>query len=108
MRYVIALFVAFAMLFSSGTFAAPQLSKQDQQILKQLSPAARKEVVSRLSPGETVEGILEVMVLNRLSLLFAEGRVESVDVIKGEAVIVYPDGRRETKKFVLDEIILKQ
>lgn len=107
MRYVIALFVAFAMLFSSEGFAAQHFSKEDQQILKQLSPAARKEVISRMTPGETVDGVVTVMALNKLSLLFAEGRVEAVDVIKGEAVIVYPDGRREVKTFVLDELILK-
>ena len=107
MRYFVAVFIAVALLFGADSFAGQHLSKQDQQILNSLTPAARKEVMSRLTPGETVEGILKVMVLNRLSLLFAEGRVESVDVIKGEAVIIYPDGHRETKKFVLDEIILK-
>ena len=79
-----------------------------QQILSQLSPQAQKEVLSRLTPGETVEGIVETMALNRLSLLYAEGRIIDVDVIQGIAVVQYPDGTIKKMPFKLEEVVIRE
>lgn len=95
----------FALL--GGAEAAMHMTKQDQQILSQLSPAARKEVISRLSPGETVKGIVETMALNRLSLLYAEGRVVEVDVIQGIATVQYQDGTTKKVPFKIDEVVIR-
>lgn len=107
MRRIIA--TAITVLALVGTAeAAQQLSKQDQQILSQLSPQTRKEVLSRLTPGETVKGIVETMVLNRLSLLEAEGRIVEVDVIQGVATVQYPNGTTKKVPFKIEEIIVRE
>jgi hypothetical protein len=95
----------FALL--GGAEAAMHMTKQDQQILSQLSPEARKEVISRLSPGETVMGIVETMALNRLSLLYAEGRIVEVDVIEGIATIQYKDGTTKKVTFKIEEVVIR-
>jgi len=107
MRRIIAAAVAVVALAGSAE-AAQRLSKQDQQILSQLSPQARNEVLSRLTPGETVEGIVETMALNRLSLLYAEGRIIDVDVIQGIAVVQYPDGTIKKMPFKLEEVVIRE
>src|SRR5512143_3963256 len=78
---IVAVLVNSALIGSAD--AAQRFSRRDQQILSQLSPEARKEVLSRLTRGETVEGIVQTMALNRLSLLYAEGRVVDLDVMQG-------------------------
>lgn len=99
---------ACAILAMSGVAAAaqPKLSAQDRQILKELSPEDRKEVLSRLEPGQSVQGVVETMALNRLSAMYAEGRIVELDVIKGEAVVQYKDGTRKTVQFEIDEIVV--
>ncbi len=64
MRLMVAAVLAIFALVGSAD-AAQRLSRQDQQILSQLSPQARSEVLSRLTPGETVKEIVETMALNR-------------------------------------------
>lgn len=92
--------VLLALTVTMGSALAAPMSAQDKKLLARLSPELRKEVVSRLTPGETVRGILEVMLLNRLSMLSAEGYKEViVDHERGTAVITYPNGRKETVKF---------
>jgi hypothetical protein len=107
MRLLIAAVLAFFALAGS-TDAAQRLSRQDQQILSQLSPQARSEVLSRLTPGETVEGIVETMALNRLSQLYAEGKVVELDVIQGIATIQYKDGTRKQVPFKIEELIIRE
>jgi hypothetical protein len=107
MRLLIAAVLAILALAGSAD-AAQRLSKQDQQMLSQLSPQARKEVLSRLTPGETVEGIVETMALNRLSQLYAEGRVVELDVVQGVATVQYKDGTRKQVPFKIEELIIRE
>jgi hypothetical protein len=107
MRLLVAAVLAIFALAGSAD-AAQRLSKQDQQMLSQLSPQARKEVLSRLTPGETVEGIVETMALNRLSQLYAEGRVVELDVIQGVATVQYKDGTRKQVPFKIEELIIRE
>jgi hypothetical protein len=106
-RLLIAAVLAIAALAGSAD-AAQRLSRQDQHILSQLSPEARKEVLSRMTPGETVEGIVETMALNRLSQLYAEGRVVELDVIQGVATIEYKDGMRKRVPFKIEELLIRE
>lgn len=107
MRLLTVIVFVFFALFG-GAEAAMQMSKQDQQILSQLSPAARKEVMSRLTPGETVKGIVETMALNRLSQLYAEGRIVEVDVIEGVVTIQYKDGTKKKEPFKIEEVVVRE
>jgi hypothetical protein len=110
LRVILAALVAVATLVAVNAEAARQqrLSATDQQILNSLTPQARQEVMSRLTPGQTVEGIVETMVLNRLSRMYVEGKIEVIEVAKGTAVVVMPDGKRETVTYKVDEIVLAQ
>ena len=107
MRFLFAAVLAFSSL-TGGADAAQRLSKQDQQILSQLSPQARQEVLSRLTPGETVEGIVETMALNHLSQLYAESRVVELDVMQGIATVQYMDGTRKQVPFKIEELIIRE
>jgi hypothetical protein len=107
MRLLIAAVLAFFALADTAD-AAQRLSRQDQQILSQLSPQARSEVLSRLTPGETVKGIVETMALNRLSQLYAEGKVVELDVIQGIATIQYKDGTRKQVPFKIEELVIRE
>lgn len=107
MRLLTVLVLTFFALLS-GAEAAMHVSKKDQQILSQLSPSARKEVMSRLTPGETVEGIVETMALNRLSLLYAEGRIVEVDVIQGVVTVQNRDGTTRTMPFSIEEVVIQE
>jgi hypothetical protein len=94
--------------FLGGAEAAVHMSKQDRQILSQLSPEARKEVLSRMGPGQSVESIVETMALNRLSLLYAEGRIVEIDVIEGVATVQNKDGSTKKVPFKIEEIIIRE
>jgi hypothetical protein len=106
-RLLIATVLAVFALAGSAD-AAQRLSRQDQQILSQLSPQARNEVLSRLTPGETVKEIIETMALNRLSQLYAEGKVVDLDVIQGIATIEYKDGTRKQVPFKIEELVIRE
>jgi hypothetical protein len=107
MRLLIAAVLAFFALAGNAD-AAQRFSRQDQQILSQLSPQARSEVLSRLTPGETVGEIVETMALNRLSQLYAEGKVVDLDVIQGIATIQYKDGTRKQVPFKIEELVIRE
>jgi hypothetical protein len=107
MRLLIAAVLAFFALAGNAD-AAQRFSRQDQQILSQLSPQARSEVLSRPTPGETVGEIVETMALNRLSQLYAEGKVVDLDVIQGIATIQYKDGTRKQVPFKIEELVIRE
>ncbi|HYN38754.1 MAG TPA: hypothetical protein VES39_05840 [Rhodospirillales bacterium] len=107
MRLWTAIVIACFAWFGSAE-AAMHMSKQDQQILSQLTPAARKEVLSRLTPGQSVTALVETMVLNRLSLLYAEGRIVEVDLIEGVATVQNRDGTTKKVTFSIEEIVIRE
>jgi hypothetical protein len=108
---ILAIFTTFGIAAAATqspkqAYTTARLSKQDQQLLSRLSPEARKEVLSRLTPGQTVKEILDTMALNRLSALYSEGRVVQADVIQGVATVEYKDGTRKQVPFEINEIVL--
>ena len=107
MRRLIAAAVTAVALVGSAQ-AAQQMSAQDRQLLSQLTPQARQEVMSRLGPGQSVREIVETMVLNRLSAMYAEGKVVEVDVITGVATIQYKDGTTKKVPFKVEEIVVRE
>lgn len=106
MRILITAVLFLLLAVPMAADAGMHMSANDKRILNSLTPEARKEVLSRLTPGETVQGIVEVMVLNNLSRLYEQGRLQ-VNVIEEVATVTYPDGRKETVKFDIDEIVIK-
>jgi hypothetical protein len=107
MRTLIAAAIAATTLLVGSAYAAQQLSRQDKQILDQLQPQTRQEVMSRMGPGQTVPEIVETLALNYLSAAYAEGRVQEIDIFTEQATVVYKDGSRKTVGFQLEEIVIQ-
>ncbi|HKD74115.1 MAG TPA: hypothetical protein VKB76_01415 [Ktedonobacterales bacterium] len=75
--------------------------------LAQLTPQLRAQVRARLTKGETVRGILETMLLNNISQLFAVGAVKAVDFEKGIAVVATPNGEVKIVPFEVSTLVVK-
>lgn len=75
--------------------------------LGQLTPQLRAQVKARLTQGQTVRGILETMLLNNISQLFAVGAVKAVDFEKGMAVVATPNGKIKIGPFDVTTLVVK-
>lgn len=90
-RALLAAAAAAALLPAAA--GAAELTPFEQAEIGQLSPALQAEVKKRMAEGgQKVREILETMLLNKISLLFAQGRVAAVDFEKGIAVYQLPNG----------------
>ena len=108
MRALIAAVLVALAVAGAAEAKQPPLSATDKQILSQLSPKNRQEVLSRLGPGQAVREIVETMALNKLSAAYVEGRIVEIDVIKGVAVVQYKDGTRKVVEFKVDEVVIAE
>ncbi len=84
--------LAMAAVLAPSVVSAAQPTAFEKAELAQLTPELRAQVKARLASGQTVRGILETMLLNQISQLFAAGRVTAVDFEKGVAVWQGPNG----------------
>src|SRR5215469_16654737 len=83
---------ATAAAFSVMPASAASYAKLEEAELAQLAPDLRAQVEARITNGQTVRGVLETMLLNNISALFAAQRVEAVDFEKGIAVFAMANG----------------
>lgn len=96
---VIAAALAVAILPAANAFAH-ETTPLEKAELAELRPQLRSQVEARLTGEHTVRGILETMLLNSISALFAANRVVAVDFDRGVAVV---EGKnREIKAFASD------
>lgn len=89
--------VAGACLIAGAAGAQMQhVSSEGREILENLSPEFREYVLSLMGPDQTVRGIVETTILNRLSGAFAE--VESMRYRASdqvwEVVVITTEGTR--------------
>ena len=70
--------LAVILLASTGAFAYDATAFERAE-LTQLRPQLRSQVEARMTSGQTVRGILDTMLLNNVSQLFAANRVIAVD-----------------------------
>lgn len=84
---------------------ASPTAAQAQAELAYLSPAVRAQVEQRATGGNTVRGVMETMLLNTVSQLFAARRVVAVDFVKG--VVVVEGANNETRSFPFDVTLLQ-
>ena len=86
---------------------AASYTKHEEAELAQLTPDLRAQVEARITNGQTIRGILETMLLNNVSALFAARRVEAVDFEKGVLVIAMADGSPKLVPFDVTTLVIK-
>jgi hypothetical protein len=86
---------------------AASYTKPEEAELAQLTPDLRAQVEARITNGQTVRGILETMLLNNVSALFAARRVKAVDFEKGVLVIAMADGSLKLVPFDVTTLVIK-
>jgi hypothetical protein len=86
---------ALAMLSAGPAAAQTSMGSREFQRaeLSEVSPTIRSEVERRVAsaPGNTVRGVLEVMLLNELQAREPGSRIVAVDMGRGVVVIQRPD-----------------
>ena len=65
------------------------------------------QIEARITGGQTVRGILETMLLNNISQLFATNRVVAVDFDKGVAVVEGTNGQVKAFSFDVATLVIK-
>jgi hypothetical protein len=92
----------------SGGALAQNVSAEEQKILDALEPESRDYIMSRMGPDQTVVGLIETTIYNRLQQQFAG--VESLNYMpedeSWEVVVVTPEGARRAHR--IDYSMLNQ
>nr|WP_294548827.1 hypothetical protein [uncultured Rhodopila sp.] len=102
-----AIALAMAAVFAPAVVSAAELTAFDKAELDQLSPALRTQVEARLTSGQTVRGIVETILLNQISQIFASGEVTAIDFEKGMAVWQGPNGDIKVLPFDITTLQLR-
>lgn len=101
--------VAAAALLVPASASAAQMTAFEKAELAQLSPALQAEVKKRMAQGgQKVREILETILLNKISLVFAQGRVAAVDFEKGIAVYQLQNGDLKLVPFEVATLDVKK
>jgi hypothetical protein len=96
-----------AALVLSGA-ASAAITAHEQAELDALTPAVRAEVEARLAGGQqTVRGILDTMLLNSISLLFASGRIVAADFDTGVVVVEGTNAQVRAFNFDVTTLVVK-
>lgn len=95
-----------AALLATSAIAMPPTSLEKAE-LSMLSPAKQKEVLSRATGGNTVDGVIETMLLNQISDEFAQGNVVGVDFDDAVFVVRNKKGQLRVYEFDTVNLILK-
>jgi hypothetical protein len=92
----------------SGAALAQTVTADEQKMLDALEPEMREYIMSRMGPDQTVVGLLETTIYNRLQQQFAD--VESLTFMPEEeaweVVVVTTDGARRAHR--IDYSMLNQ
>jgi hypothetical protein len=110
MRHVTGRFIAAAALatfFAVDAALAEVPTPFQQAELAQLSPAMRSQVETRMTGKQTVRGIVETMLLNNISKLFAAKRVVAVDFEIGVVTAEGKDGSIRTFPFEIPTLVIR-
>jgi len=99
-RRLIGPFALAAVALAISPALAQTMSDYERAMLAGLSPALRSEVETRMKqPGQKVSEIIDTMLLNKISLLAAQGRIIATDYEKKVVVVEFPNGQMRTFKF---------
>lgn len=94
---------ATAALLATAAAAMPPTSLEKAE-LSMMSPAKQKEVLARATGGNTVDGVIETMLLNQISDEFAQGNVVAVDF--DDTVIVVQNKKGQLRRYEFDTTTL--
>jgi hypothetical protein len=103
-----------AVTLLAGSFGAANIAyafpatPMEKAELAQLTPQVRSDVQARLGQGETVHGVLETMLLNRVSQDYATQRIVATDFQRGDLVIEGPNGQIRTVPFDVTTLLLRK
>ena len=107
MRKILSAAIVGAFL-AVGSAQAADMHERDKEVFDMLSPELQEQVKGRLTPGNTVRGVLETMLLNEISKLFATNRIEAVDFEDGVAIVELPDGDVDTVYFTTATLVIRK
>jgi hypothetical protein len=107
MRNIVSIIVLAVFLGLGGAHAA-EMTARDKAVFDMLSPQLQEQLKSRLTGGNTVRGVLETMLLNEISELFATNRILAVDFNKGVAIVERADGDVDTVYFDTTTLVIKK
>jgi hypothetical protein len=97
-----------AAMIASGSALAANPTPLEQAEINQLSPALQAEVKTRMAAGgQKVSEILDTMLLNSVSKVFASGRVVAADFDKGVVVTEGTNGQLRSFNFDVATLITK-
>lgn len=89
----LALALALAAPVASHAAQEADLTQQQIQQLEKLSPEVRQQVIERLSPDETIDGILEVMIINSVSARYPGAEQYVPNIAEKNVDVVFKDER---------------
>ena len=90
-------------------YAAPAITPLQQAELNRLSPAVRDKVEARMKDGgQTVQGVLETMLLNNVSQDFAANKVVATDMDRGAVVVTGKDGQLQVFPFDVETLAVRK
>jgi predicted DNA-binding transcriptional regulator YafY len=104
--------IAAAALLGAAWVAAPAaaqtMSAHERAVLASVSPALRAEIETRAQqPGQKVSEIIDTILLNKISLAFANGKIVATDYEKGIVVVEGPGGLLRVFRFDVTTLDLK-
>jgi hypothetical protein len=105
-KFLSAAVLGVCLAFTSAQ--AAEMNPRDKAVFDMLSPELQAQVKARLTDGNTVRGVLETMLLNEISQLFATNRIEAVDFEDGVAIVEKPDGNVDTVYFTTATLTIKE
>lgn len=91
----ITLAVALALAAPVASRAAQEadLTQEQQQKLEALSPDVRQQVMDRLSPDETIDGVLETLIVNNVSAKYPGAEEYVPNIAEKNVDVVFKDER---------------
>lgn len=107
LRNVTALVALLASMTLPTVSHALEASALEKAELGQLNPDLRAQVEARMVNGQTVRGILEMMLLNNISLLSASNMVVAIDFDKGISVVERTNGQVRAFPFDVTMLVVK-
>jgi hypothetical protein len=99
--------VLAAACIMSGTAYAVLPTSLEKAELSMMAPAKQKEVLARATGGNTVDAVIETMLLNQISDEFAQGSVVSVDFDDAVFVVRNKKGQLKAYEFETMTLMLK-
>lgn len=108
MRKIVSAAAVVGVCLAFTSAQAAEMNPKDKAVFDMLSPELQEKAKARLTDGNTVRGVLETMLLNEISKLFATNRIDAVDFEDGVAIVEKADGEVDTVYFTTATLMIKK